>query len=60
MLAQEGHVHAGTKTVCREMSSDAECIWRATAEDVLTTAVAAGAGRPDSPSRLAGTTRNAT
>jgi len=26
MLAQEGHVHAGTKTVCREMSSDAECI----------------------------------
>src|ERR1700736_421276 len=43
-----------TKTVCTEVSSDAEWIWRATAEDVLPTPVAAGAGRPDSSSRLAG------
>ncbi len=43
-----------TKTVCRQVSSDAEWIWRATAEDVLPAAVAAGAGRPDSASRLAG------
>ena len=38
-----------TKTVCTEVSSDAEWIWRAAAEDVLPAAVAAGAGRPDSP-----------
>jgi hypothetical protein len=43
-----------TKTVCRQVSSDAEWIWRATAEDVLAAAVAAGAGMPDSSSRLAG------
>jgi hypothetical protein len=42
---------ARTTTVCGEVSSDAEWTWRATAEDVLP---AAGAGRPDSSSRLAG------
>lgn len=43
-----------TKTVCTEVSSDAEWICQAGAEDVLPAAVAAGAGRPDSSSRLAG------
>ena len=37
-----------TNTVSTEVSSDAEWIWRASAEVVLPTAVAAGAGRPDS------------
>jgi hypothetical protein len=37
-----------TKTVSTEVSSDVEWIWRASAEVVLPTAVAAGARRPDS------------
>ena len=37
-----------TKTVCTEVSSDAEWICQAGAEDVLPSAVASGAGRPDS------------
>ena len=42
-----------TNPVSTEVSSDAEWIWRASAEVVLPTAVAAGAGRPDSSAGLA-------
>ena len=37
-----------TNTVSTKVSSDAGWIWRASADVVLPTAVAAGAGRPDS------------
>jgi hypothetical protein len=49
-----------TNAVSTEVSSDAEWIWRASAEDVLPAAVAAGAGRPDSSADWQPQARSAT